>query len=133
MVTRDPGASIYLKIVAMIRAQIDEGTLAPDSPMPTEKALQHEYGVGVGTIRRVMKELRSAGLVFGEQGEVARVRRRYETVPYRVKRGSRVKFRAATADERRNLQLGVGIQIARVDFFGQIDELVLERTELIFN
>lgn len=133
MVTRDSEGSIYQKIAATIRAQIEDGTLPPGSPMPAEKTLEHDYDVGRGTIRRVMKELRGAGLVFGDQGEVARVRRQYEVAEFRVRRGSRVTFRAATADERRELQLGAGMQIARVDFYGQIVELVCERTEMFFN
>lgn len=133
MVTRDSGGSIYQKIASTIRAQIEDGTLPPGSPMPAEKTLEHDYDVGKGTIRRVMKELRDAGLVFGDQGEVATVRRRREETEFTVRRGSRVRFRAATAEERRTLQVGVGIQIAEVDFYGQIKILVMDGVTLIFN
>lgn len=133
MVTRDSEGSIYHKIAAAIRAQIEDGTLAPGAPMPAEKTLEHEYQVGRGTIRRVMRELRTAGLVFGDQGEVATVRRRREETEVSIRRGSRVRFREATAEERRTLQLGAGIQIAEVDFYGQIKIVVMDGVTLIFN
>jgi len=62
----DPYATepLYQQVAAVLRAQIESGELAHLEPLPSEKTLQQEYGVGRDTARRAIEQLREEGLVF---------------------------------------------------------------------
>lgn len=65
-VTIDPYANtpVYKQLAAILRARISSGELARLDPLPSEKTLQQEHGVGRDTVRRAVAMLRDEGLVF---------------------------------------------------------------------
>lgn len=65
---------LYQQIAAIIRADIQAGTLAPGDPLPSELAIQQEYGVARGTARAVVRLLRDEGLVVTLPGRGTFVR-----------------------------------------------------------
>lgn len=60
---------LYQKIAEEIAARIRRGDIAPNRPIPSEKALMKEYGVAKVTARQAVAHLREQGWAF--------------TVPYR--------------------------------------------------
>ena len=54
---------LYEKLAAHIRARINNGELAPNTPLPSEHDLAYEYGVSLGTVRHATRLLRFRGLV----------------------------------------------------------------------
>jgi GntR family transcriptional regulator len=58
---------LYAQVAAILRARIQSGELARLDPLPSEKTLQQEYGVGRDTARRAIEMLRDEGLVFTVQ------------------------------------------------------------------
>jgi DNA-binding GntR family transcriptional regulator len=54
---------LWEQVLDHIVARIDAGDLAPRDRLPGERDLAAEYGVGVNTVRRAVKELRDLGRV----------------------------------------------------------------------
>ena len=52
----------------MLEDRIDDGTYPPGTRLPSALDLQAETGVSPVTARRVLKELRAAGLAYMEPG-----------------------------------------------------------------
>jgi len=55
-------------VAADIEAEIDAGTLAPDTRLPSELELSQQYGVARITVRSAIAMLRNAGKVVTVQG-----------------------------------------------------------------
>jgi GntR family transcriptional regulator len=55
---------VYQQLVAILTQRIQSGEFAPGRLIPSEKALQQEYGVGRDTVRRVVDILRDEGPIF---------------------------------------------------------------------
>ncbi|MFI2709644.1 GntR family transcriptional regulator [Micromonospora sp. NPDC018662] len=55
---------LYRQLADLLAKQIEEGTLRPGQPLPSELHLQQTYGVARGTVRMAMRELRDRGLVI---------------------------------------------------------------------
>jgi GntR family transcriptional regulator len=55
---------LYAQVAGVLRARIESGDLAHLDPLPSEKTIQQEFGVGRDTARRAVEVLRKAGLVF---------------------------------------------------------------------
>lgn len=55
---------IYVQVANEIAGRIERGELLPDNPIPSELAIQQEFGVARGTARRAVQELRERGLVI---------------------------------------------------------------------
>ncbi|MFB9179027.1 GntR family transcriptional regulator [Dactylosporangium sucinum] len=55
---------IYVQVADVIAGRIERGELEPNKPIPSELAIQQEFGVARGTARRAVQELRDRGLVF---------------------------------------------------------------------
>jgi len=53
----------YLQIARILRARIESGALEPDRPIPSEKAVEQEFGVARQTARHAVALLREWGLV----------------------------------------------------------------------
>jgi DNA-binding GntR family transcriptional regulator len=64
--TRDPRA--YLRIAALIRQQITEGTLRPTGPAPTITQLVRDHGHARQTCAKALRLLVDEGLMYPVPG-----------------------------------------------------------------
>lgn len=55
---------LYLQVADVLAERIRRGVLEVNKPIPSETAIQQEFGVARGTARRAVQELRDRGLVF---------------------------------------------------------------------
>ncbi|MEU8195444.1 GntR family transcriptional regulator [Microbispora amethystogenes] len=69
MLDHDGDTHLYVQIAEIIREQIQRGDLAPGRPIPSEAAIQSEFGVARTTARRAVHMLREEGLIYTVQGE----------------------------------------------------------------
>ncbi|GGO24358.1 hypothetical protein GCM10010116_48960 [Microbispora rosea subsp. aerata] len=67
MLDHDGDTHLYLQIAAILRKRIRE--LRPGASVPSETAIQREFGVARTTARRAIKALRREGLVYTVQGQ----------------------------------------------------------------
>lgn len=74
----DPLAPVprYRQIAEIIRRRIESGKLEPDRPIPSEAAMQQEFGVARATARHAVELLREQGLVVTVPGLGTYVRKR---------------------------------------------------------
>ena len=66
----------YQQIAGILRSRIEVGELEPDRPIPSETAIQQEFGVARATARHAVELLREWGLVVTVPGMGTYVRRR---------------------------------------------------------
>jgi GntR family transcriptional regulator len=97
---------VYLRIASALREQIESGVLAPGSPIPSVNALMAEYQVSNSTAQRVIRHLKSAGLVESQHGRGVFVR----TTPTRINKSA--SYVAATPDGQALPYRGRSTQIA---------------------
>src|SRR5581483_11528929 len=64
----DSDAPAYQRIVDALAADIARGALAPGSRLPTQRALAHRLGLGIGTVTRAYAEASERGLIAGVVG-----------------------------------------------------------------
>jgi len=64
----------YQQVAQGLRAQIDAGQLMPGMPLPTEPALEAQFGVSRITVRRAVQVLRDEGRVETRHGSGSFVR-----------------------------------------------------------
>jgi GntR family transcriptional regulator len=69
-------ASRHAAIAAALRAQIQSGTLALGSPLPSEAQLSARFQVSRGTVRQALAALRAEGLIAGGRGRPPTIARR---------------------------------------------------------
>lgn len=69
MLDHDGDTHLYVQIAEIIRQQIRRGDLPPGHPIPSEAAIQSEFGVARTTARRAFHMLREEGLIYTVQGE----------------------------------------------------------------
>ena len=62
------GSPRHEQISAWLRAEIDEGTFAPDEKLPSENELCQRFSVSRVTVRRALQTLEADGLVYRRQG-----------------------------------------------------------------
>lgn len=74
----DPLAPVprYRQIAEIIRKRIESGELEPDRPIPSENAIQQEFGVARATARHAVELLRQQDLVVTVPGMGTYVRKR---------------------------------------------------------
>lgn len=53
----------YEQVAALLAARIESGEFQPRDLLPSEGAIQREYGVARGTARKALELLRQRGLV----------------------------------------------------------------------
>jgi GntR family transcriptional regulator / MocR family aminotransferase len=68
------GLPLYRRIAAHIGACIDDGRLAPNSPVPSTRALARELRVSRSTVVLAYEELQAEGYVISRMGAATRVR-----------------------------------------------------------
>ncbi len=64
---------IYLKIVEMLRSEIEHGDFAVGELLPSESNLRERFGVSRHTIREALRQLRDDGIIESRQGAGSRV------------------------------------------------------------
>ncbi|GAA0355184.1 hypothetical protein GCM10009530_00330 [Microbispora corallina] len=69
MLDHDGDTHLYVQIAEFIRERIQRGDLLPGHPIPSEAAIQSEFGVARTTARRAFHMLREEGLIYTVQGE----------------------------------------------------------------
>ncbi|MFF3668145.1 GntR family transcriptional regulator [Microtetraspora malaysiensis] len=69
MLDHDGDTHLYVQIAEIIRQQILHGELAPGNAVPSEAAIQSQFGVARTTARRAFHMLREEGLIYTVQGE----------------------------------------------------------------
>jgi GntR family transcriptional regulator len=62
------GVPLYRQVADAILAMIESGELAHLDPLPSEKTLEQDYGVGRDTVRSALALLREDGVIFTLQG-----------------------------------------------------------------
>lgn len=76
----------YQQVKAFVKAQINRGVWRPGDAVPSESALQQQFGVSRMTVNRAVKELAVEGLVTRVQGSgtvVAQLHRISSTLAFR--------------------------------------------------
>lgn len=76
MTTRRGRTPKYQEIADALRRQIDDGDLAPDDKLPTEKQLEERYDASRETVRKALALLVNEGLVISARPTGHFVRRR---------------------------------------------------------
>lgn len=79
-INRDSDQSITAQLVAVVRAAIEDGTLAPGAKLPTTRALAQDAGVNHLTVVRAYKRLAGDGFVTATRGRGTFVRQAPPTV-----------------------------------------------------
>jgi GntR family transcriptional regulator len=71
----DPELEIppYQQVVAQIRAAIERGDLAPESPLPTVRQLAGDLDIAPNTVARAYGELQAEGWLIGDGRRGTRV------------------------------------------------------------
>ncbi|GLX06454.1 winged helix-turn-helix domain-containing protein [Microbispora sp. NBRC 16548] len=69
MLDHDGDTHLYLQMTEILRRRIED--LPPGSPVPSEAAIQREFGVARTTARRALRVLRNDGLVYTVPGQGA--------------------------------------------------------------
>lgn len=108
------------QLAALLRARVLDGTYAAGGLLPSETRLSQEYGVGRGTVRRAVAELRAEGLVDAAPGRGTRVREVAERQVVAVPRGSLIDSRMPTPDERAELDIPEGVPVQVVTVGGRV-------------
>ncbi len=62
------GMPLYLQLKRLIKAQIQDGRLAPGDRVPSERELSDQFGMSRMTARQALIELVREGLLYREQG-----------------------------------------------------------------
>jgi len=59
----------YVQIANDLREKISNGVFKPGDPLPTHRELMDQHGVALMTIRQVLEQLRSEGLIWSRRGK----------------------------------------------------------------
>lgn len=74
MIDPDGPVPVYQQLAELIRAQIADGTLPADRPIPSAARLVQEHGVARGTALHAIRVLVEEGLVYVVAGKGTYVR-----------------------------------------------------------
>ncbi|MCM2577317.1 winged helix-turn-helix domain-containing protein [Streptomyces meridianus] len=72
------GETKFEHVVKVLRAEIADGTYAPGTRIPTQRALVDRFAVSRDTVRRALDDLKSKGLIETRQGSGAVVARTHD-------------------------------------------------------
>lgn len=86
---------LYQQLAALLRAQINDGELAPGDRVPTEAELSERYDTSRNTVRLALNALRNEGLLISHQGRGTFVRSAPPVLYFASLAGSRSKRLAA--------------------------------------
>ncbi|MEU8321183.1 winged helix-turn-helix domain-containing protein [Nonomuraea sp. NPDC048881] len=71
---KNTGRPGYLQIADDLREQIQGGSLAPGTPLPSTAQLADQYDASLSVVKMAVGILRNEGLVIGQQGKGVFVR-----------------------------------------------------------
>ncbi|WP_050778014.1 winged helix-turn-helix domain-containing protein [Micromonospora sp. ATCC 39149] len=111
MISPHSGVPAALQLAALLRARIQDGTYAAGGLLPSETRLSQEYGVGRGTVRRAVAELRAEGLVDAASGRGTRVRGPVELDELVGEPDQFVMARMPTPEERAEMNIPEGVPV----------------------
>lgn len=74
MIDHEGITPVYMQVADIIAARIERGELVPNRPIPSETAMQQEFGIARGTARKAVDLLRERGLVVTVAGRGTFVR-----------------------------------------------------------
>jgi GntR family transcriptional regulator len=106
---------LYVQVATMLRDQIIDGQLPLGAMLPSENQMVAEFEVSRETGRRAIAILRAEGLVETKKSRGTYVvqvpeRQKVQAVP-----GSTITTRLPTPAERREMGLGEGVSVLRVE------------------
>lgn len=120
---------LHVQVAAAIRTEIDTNVLLPGDDLRTEADLGHHYGVGLGTVRRALASLASEGRIVRRRGYRAQVMPEVEREVVRVQRGSVLKARMPSREERREMGLPVGVPVVEIHIGGRVSVHAADRCD----
>lgn len=91
--------------------------------------MEGDYGVGQTTIRRALTMLASEGRIVRRRGYRAQVMPEQNREAVRVQRGSVLRVRMPSRDERRELDIPVGVPVVEVHYGGRVQVYPADRHE----
>ncbi|GAA3695439.1 hypothetical protein GCM10022224_071380 [Nonomuraea antimicrobica] len=95
---RNTGRPGYLQIADDLRAQIQGGSLAPGTPLPSTAQLADRYDASLSVVKMAVGILRNEGLVIGQQGKGVFVRDADEERPAGDEQADLAELRATVRD-----------------------------------
>jgi GntR family transcriptional regulator len=98
---------LHRQLFLVLRDQIQRGALLPEDALPTEQALENEYGVSRITVRRALSDLAEQGYVERMHGRGTFVRGNPSNVPSSP--------HATVMDEARKAELETNSQIVELE------------------
>lgn len=69
MIDPDGPVPLYRQLADLLRAQIADGTLPPDRPIPSVARLQQEHGLARGTVLHAVRVLVDEGVCYVVPGK----------------------------------------------------------------
>ena len=102
---------MYAQLAENLRAQITSGRIRAGQPIPSERSLMQEHGLGRHTVRKAIAILRSEGLVTHLTGMGMIVRERAERQVLTPPAGATVLTRMPSSQERDDLDLDDGVPV----------------------
>ncbi|GAA2360596.1 hypothetical protein Cme02nite_37830 [Catellatospora methionotrophica] len=122
---------IFHQVADSLRRRIGDGEWSATGFLPSVLDLGHDYSIGLATIRRAMGVLLTEGLLEQKKGQRARIlpqpgERELVLLPL----GAHIVVDAATAAERRELDLPRGAWMVRVSHRGVVRVWPADRVEL---
>lgn len=119
-IDHESGLPLYRQLADDMRRRLAAGDFAPGSPLPSEAALEHDYGLGRNTVRRALYLLGAEGYAVSRRGERWRAADPLpdsgEPEVVLLPPGADLWFVEATEQERRKYGLPRGASMAFVHF-----------------
>ncbi|MTH95584.1 GntR family transcriptional regulator [Roseibium sp. RKSG952] len=97
------GAPKYSLIVDQLTRQIEDGTYAAGTSLPTESQLMRAYSVSRHTVRSALQVLRTRGLITSRQGSGSIVAETVPAAPFVERMSSMEEFVLITRNSRRKV------------------------------
>lgn len=114
----EPGRFLYKELAEELRAQIQEGALAPGSLLPSEAALMEESGLARSTVRQAYDLLKAEGLVASKQGKGV-----YVLDPRKIVRNAQKRLSREVWESGRSIW-SVDLEDREPDVAVEVDEVV---------
>lgn len=121
----------YAQLARILRQAIDRGDYGPGDRLPSETTLQQQYELGRDAVRDAMQMLRMEGVVVTVGGSGSYVRGNAEMERVLLPPDAEVMSRMPTADERRELGVGVGVPVFVVTAGDESRIYLADRTMLV--
>lgn len=134
MIDPHSGVPAHRQLAELLRARTASGEFPAGSLLPAAPRLRHEYGVGKATVQKALDTLRAEGLIELDRGIGMRVREPVERRRVSVPRGSLVRARMPTPQERADLDVPEGVPVLIVVLGGrERGPYPADRTDLTFS